>query len=70
MLGQVLDEKRAIEVRGAGSDFLKVGSALASAPASHCVIAPMIADGDVTGNRVRFVLSEGGVQAAAVYSCR
>ncbi|HEV7832591.1 MAG TPA: response regulator [Caballeronia sp.] len=49
LLGQVLDEKRAIEVRGAGPDFLKVGSALASAPASHCVVAPMMADGDVIG---------------------
>jgi signal transduction histidine kinase/CheY-like chemotaxis protein len=49
LLGQVLDEKRAIEVKGAGSDFLTVGSALASAPASHCVIAPMMADGKVTG---------------------
>ena len=49
LLGQVLDEKRAIEVKGAGPDFLTVGSALASAPASHCVIAPMMADGKVTG---------------------
>jgi len=49
LLGQVLDEKRAIEVKGAGPDFLTVGSALASAPASHCVIAPMMADGKVIG---------------------
>jgi CheY-like chemotaxis protein/signal transduction histidine kinase len=49
LLGQVLDEKHAIEIRGAASDFLTVGSALASAPASHCVIAPMMADGEVTG---------------------
>ena len=49
LLGQVLDEKQAIEIKGAASDFLTVGSALASAPASHCVIAPMMADGKVTG---------------------
>jgi signal transduction histidine kinase/DNA-binding response OmpR family regulator len=62
LLGQVLDEKRAIEVRGAGSDFLKVGSALASAPASHCVIAPMMADGDVIGVlEVGFIGDENAV---------
>ena len=62
LLGQVLDEKRAIEVRGAGSDFLKVGSALASAPASHCVVAPMMADGEVTGVlEVGFIGDENAV---------
>ena len=62
LLGQVLDEKRTIEVRGAGSDFLRVGSALASAPASHCVIAPMMADGDVTGVlEVGFIGDENAV---------
>ncbi|WP_438391455.1 response regulator [Caballeronia sp. DA-9] len=49
LTGQVLDEKRIIEVAGASSGFLKVGSALGSAAASHCVVAPMIADGEVTG---------------------
>ncbi len=49
LLGQVLDEKQAIEIKGAPSEFLMVGSALASAPASHCIIAPMMADGEVTG---------------------
>ncbi|MEA3123345.1 MAG: hypothetical protein QOD67_364, partial [Caballeronia sp.] len=62
LLGQVLDEKRAIEVRGAGPDFLKVGSALASAPASHCVVAPMMADGDVIGVlEVGFIGDENAV---------
>ncbi|MGX7001428.1 response regulator [Caballeronia sp. KNU42] len=62
LLGQVLDEKRAIEVRGAGSDFLKVGSALASAPSSHCVVAPMMADGEVTGVlEVGFIGDENAV---------
>ena len=62
LVGQVLNEKRAIEVRGAGADFLKVGSALASAPASHCVIAPMMADGDVTGVlEVGFIGDENAV---------
>ena len=62
LLGQVLDEKRAIEVRGAGSDFLRVGSALASAPASHCVVAPMMADGEVTGVlEVGFIGDENAV---------
>jgi len=62
LLGQVLDEKRAIEVRGAGSDFLTVGSALASAPASHCVVAPMMADGQVIGVlEVGFVGDENAV---------
>src|SRR5471032_2514161 len=62
LLGQVLDEKRAIEVRGAGSDFLKVGAALASAPASHCVVAPMMADGEVTGVlEVGFIGDENAV---------
>ena len=49
LTGQVLDEKRVIEVTGASAEFLKVGSALGSAPASHSVVAPMMADGDVTG---------------------
>jgi signal transduction histidine kinase/CheY-like chemotaxis protein len=62
LLGQVLDEKRAIEVRGAGSDFLKVGSALASAPATHCVVAPMMADGEVIGVlEVGFIGDENAV---------
>jgi len=65
LLGQVLDEKRLIEVRGAGSDFLKVGSALASAPASHCVVAPMMADGEVTGVlEVGFIGDESAVDDA------
>lgn len=49
LTGQVLDEKRAIEITGASAEFLKVGSALGSASASHCVVAPMMADGNVTG---------------------
>ncbi|WP_254074163.1 response regulator [Burkholderia sp. S171] len=62
LLGQVLDEKRAIEVRGAGSNFLTVGSALASAPATHCVIAPMMADGNVIGVlEVGFIGDENAV---------
>ncbi|CAN7695281.1 response regulator [Caballeronia sp. LjRoot31] len=62
LLGQVLDEKRAIEIRGARSDFLTVGSALASAPATHCVIAPMMADGDVIGVlEVGFIGDENAV---------
>nr|WP_241202387.1 MULTISPECIES: response regulator [unclassified Caballeronia] len=62
LLGQVLDEKRAIEIRGAGSDFLTVGSALASAPATHCVVAPMMADGEVIGVlEVGFIGDENAV---------
>ena len=65
LLGQVLDEKRLIEVRGAGADFLTVGSALASAPASHCVVAPMMADGEVTGVlEVGFIGDESAVDDA------
>ncbi|WP_062890669.1 hybrid sensor histidine kinase/response regulator [Caballeronia udeis] len=65
LLGQVLDEKRLIEVRGAGADFLTVGSALGSAPASHCVVAPMMADGEVTGVlEVGFIGDESAVDDA------
>jgi signal transduction histidine kinase/CheY-like chemotaxis protein len=49
LVGQVLDEKKALVVTGASAQFLKVGSALGSAAASHSVVAPMMADGDVTG---------------------
>ncbi|MGV7245875.1 ATP-binding protein, partial [Caballeronia sp. M23-90] len=49
LVGQVLDEKKALVVTGASAEFLKVGSALGSAAASHSVVAPMMADGDVTG---------------------
>jgi signal transduction histidine kinase/CheY-like chemotaxis protein len=49
LLGQVLDEQRTIQIQGATPDFLTIGSALGSASASHCIIAPMMADGDVTG---------------------
>src|SRR3984893_3827926 len=62
LLGQVLDEQRAIEVRGAGSGFFTVASPLASAPASHCVVAPMMADGEVTGVlEVGFIGDENAV---------
>ncbi len=65
LLGQVLDEKRVIEIKGAGPGFLTVGSALASAPASHCVVAPMMADGEVTGVlEVGFIGDESAVDAA------
>jgi signal transduction histidine kinase/DNA-binding response OmpR family regulator len=49
LTGQVLVEKRAIEVSGAPASYLSAGSALGAAPANHCVIAPLVADGDVAG---------------------
>ncbi|CAH2811768.1 MAG: Two-component system sensor histidine kinase [uncultured Caballeronia sp.] len=65
LLGQVLDEKRVIEVKDAGPGFLTVGSALASAPASHCVVVPMMVDGEVTGVlEVGFIGDESAVDDA------
>jgi CheY-like chemotaxis protein len=49
LVGQVLDGKQVIEVLNAPSAYLLVGSALGSAAATHTVIGPMIADGEVTG---------------------
>jgi signal transduction histidine kinase/CheY-like chemotaxis protein len=49
LVGQVLEGKQAIEIVNAPRAYLKIGSALGSAAATHTVVAPMIADGEVTG---------------------
>lgn len=49
LAGQVMVEKRALEVSGAPASYLSAGSALGSAAANHCVIAPLLAEGDVAG---------------------
>ncbi|SPB18453.1 multi-sensor hybrid histidine kinase [Caballeronia novacaledonica] len=60
LVGQAIEEARVLELRDASSHYLKAGSALGSATASHVLIAPLFADGDVAGAiELGFVGSEG-----------
>ncbi|TCK38558.1 multi-sensor hybrid histidine kinase [Paraburkholderia sp. BL8N3] len=60
LVGQVLADKRPIQLRDAPAHYLKAGSALGSAVASKVVIAPLFADGDLAGAiEVGFVGGEG-----------
>jgi signal transduction histidine kinase/CheY-like chemotaxis protein len=49
LVGQVLEARQVLEIVNAPSAYLRVGSALGSAAATHTVVAPMMADGEVTG---------------------
>ncbi|WP_321797448.1 response regulator [Caballeronia sp. J97] len=60
LVGQAIEEGRVLELRDASSHYLKAGSALGSAASSRVVIAPLHADGEVTGAiELGFVGSEG-----------
>jgi signal transduction histidine kinase/CheY-like chemotaxis protein len=49
LVGQMIDDKRALELRDASGHYLRAGSALGSASASKVVMAPLFADGDLAG---------------------
>jgi CheY-like chemotaxis protein len=49
LAGQMIDEKRALELHDASGHYLRAGSALGSASASKVVMAPLFADGDLAG---------------------
>jgi CheY-like chemotaxis protein/GAF domain-containing protein len=60
LVGQAVEDKRVLQLRDASAHYLKAGSALGSAAASQVLIAPLVADGEVTGAiELGFVGGEG-----------
>lgn len=49
LVGQMLQDPRALEITDASGHYLRAGSALGSATASKVVIAPLFADGEMAG---------------------
>ncbi|WP_250474338.1 response regulator [Caballeronia sp. GAFFF1] len=67
LVGQAIVDKRVLQLRDASAHYLKAGSALGAAAASRVVVAPLYADGDVTGAiEVGFVGDEGRFDDARV----
>ncbi|VXC87609.1 Multi-sensor hybrid histidine kinase [Burkholderia sp. 8Y] len=67
LVGQALVDKRVLQLRDASAHYLKAGSALGAAAASRVIVAPLFADGDVTGAiEVGFVGNEGRFDDARV----
>jgi len=69
-IGQAVLERRPLVLEGAPSDYLKIGSALGSAPPAGIIASPLVADGAVVGAIELGFLGTHGITPDAIEMVR